>query len=241
MGSAILLCSAETAAAVGISDDRLVYPQVSTSSHETWQILHRRHLHETPALATAGRIALEQAGVTPADLTYIDLYACFPAIVRMSCESLAIPTTPSPTLTGGLGFAGAPLANSSGQAIAALVPLLRNGGWGFVHANGGNATKHGFGVYSSTPPEQFTKIDAQPQVDLRPRAAAPSDWLGDGPIESMTVAFDREGPSHLLASQLTDAGDRALLKSTDPALLEQAITDGLDNYAGRLPAVERLA
>jgi acetyl-CoA C-acetyltransferase len=241
LASAVLLCSAETAAQLGVAADRLVYPHVSTSSHETWQIINRRQLHETPALATAGRLALDHVGITPADLRHVDLYACFPAIVRMSCESLAIPATPSPTITGGLGFAGAPVANSSGQAIAALVPLLRDGGWGFVHANGGNATKHGFGIYSSTPSEQFARIDAQPQVELAPRAAAPADWLGDGPVESMTVVYDREGPTHLIAAQLNADGERALVRSTDRDLIDQAQVDGLDDFSGRLPGVERLA
>lgn len=240
MASALIMCSVETARAAGVRDDRLVYPHVSTSSHETWQILHRDRLHETPALATAGRLAMERAGITPADLTYIDLYACFPAIVRLSCASLGIPTEPAPTVTGGLGFAGAPVANSSGQAIAAMVPLLREGGWGFVHANGGNATKHGFGVYAAHPPERFERIDAQDQVDLRPRAAAPESWSGDGAVEAMTVVHDRQGPSHVVAAQLTSVGERALVKSEDPDLIAEAMASGLDGVAGPLPGWSRL-
>lgn len=240
MASALLLCSEEAARSFGIAEDRLVYPHSSTASHETWQIINRRQLHETPALAAAGRIAMERAGVMPSEFTHIDLYACFPVIVRMSCESLDIPISPSPTITGGLGFAGAPVANSSGQALAAMVPLLRDGGWGFIHANGGMATKHGFGVYSATPPEAFVKVEPQDDIDLAPRDAAPADWLGDGPVEAMTVVYDREGPTHLIAAQLTPEGERALLRSADRDLIDQAMTDGLDEFTGRLPAVERI-
>ena len=38
------------------------------------------------------------------------------------------------TVTGGLGFAGPPVANArSGQSIAAIVPLVHGGGVSFVH------------------------------------------------------------------------------------------------------------
>ncbi|MBV9872826.1 MAG: hypothetical protein JO214_19600, partial [Frankiaceae bacterium] len=191
MSSAVIITSVATAEAAGIAEDRFVYPHVSTSSHETWQVVHRNLLHETPALAAAGGAAMEYAGVTPETVDHVDLYACFPAIVRMSAAALGFDLTRELTVTGGLGFAGAPVSNSSGQAIAAMVPLLRNGGWGFVHANGGNATKHGFGVYSAEPPNKpFARIEAQPS-DLRSRPGVGPDWDGGGDVEAATVVFDR--------------------------------------------------
>jgi acetyl-CoA C-acetyltransferase len=241
LGSALLMCSVETARAAGIADDRLVFPHVSTYSHETWQVVNRNRLDETPAVAAAGQAALRHAGITTDDLDLVDLYACFPAIVRMSAASLGFDLSRQLTVTGGLGFAGAPIANSTGQAIAAMVPRLRSGGWGFVHANGGNATKHAFGLYSATPPARpFARIDAQGEADLSPRHAAADDWAGEGDVEGATVAYDRGGPTHVIAAMLDPTGGRALVRSTDADLIDLAQSKGLAGVTGPLPGTTRL-
>jgi acetyl-CoA C-acetyltransferase len=239
MASAVLLCSVDTARATGIASDRRVFPHVSTTAHETWRVVNRHVLHETPALAAAGQAALRHAGITVDEVDHIDLYACFPAIVEMSAGALGIDPTRALTVTGGLGFAGAPVANSSGQAIAAMVPLLREGGWGLVHANGGNATKHAFGVYSARPPEGFARIDAQELADLQSRPPVDAKWAGEGAVEAATVVFDRDGPTHVIAAMQFD-GSRGLVRSADPDLIEAAMADGLGGLAGPLPGAVRL-
>jgi acetyl-CoA C-acetyltransferase len=234
--SAVILCSLAAARAAGIATDRLVFPHVVTSAHETWQAVNRRELDEAPALAAAGHGALNHCGITVDDLDHIDLYACFPAIVAMSARALGLDLTRPLTITGGLGFAGAPMANSSGQAIAAMVALLREGGgWGLVHANGGIATKHAFGIYSAQPPERFARIDAQADAHLDPRPTAGPHWSGDGAVEAATVAFDREGPTYIVAAIRTPDGGRAFVRSTDADLLTVAMSDGLGGVTGPLP------
>jgi acetyl-CoA C-acetyltransferase len=240
MASAVLLCSVDTAKAAGINRDRLVFPHVSTTSHETWQVINRHLLHEAPALKTAGHAALRSAGLTVEQLDHVDLYACFPAIVRMSADAMGIDTARALTVTGGLGFAGAPVANSSGQAVAAMVPLLREGGWGFIHANGGNATKHAFGVYSAQPPKQFARIDAQDQAELHARPAVGPDWAGEGVVEAATVVFDRDGPSHVIAAIRSCEGLRGFVRSSDSDLINAAMTAGLGDVEGPLPGATRL-
>jgi acetyl-CoA C-acetyltransferase len=240
MAAAILLCSVEAAAAAGIPADRLVFPHVCTTSHETWEVAARDVLHETPALAAAGTAALREAGISPDDVEHVDLYACFPAIVAMSAEALGLGTERPLTVTGGLGFAGAAIANSSGHAIAAMVPRLRDGGWGLVHANGGSATKHAFGVYSARPPRHFRRLDCQGLADLRPRPTATAEWSGRGKVEAATVIFDRTGPSHLVAAVLTPSGARALVRSDDTDLILQAMSEGLGGITTPLPRSRRL-
>jgi acetyl-CoA C-acetyltransferase len=235
MASALLLCSVDTARAAGIASDRLVFPHAATTSHETWQVANRHVLHEAPAVAAAGAAALKHAGITVEEITHLDLYACFPSIVQMSAAALGIDISRSLTVTGGLGFAGAPVANSSGQAIAAMVPLLREGGWGFIHANGGVATKHAFGVYSASPPETFARINAQDQADLQPRAAVDSTWTGEGTVEAASVVFDREGPNHVFAAVLSPDGARGLVRSEDSDLIETAMSSGLGGVQAPLP------
>jgi acetyl-CoA C-acetyltransferase len=227
LASAVLLCSAQSAKDAGVSSDRLVFPLVSTTSHETWQVINRDVLHEAPALTAAGQAALDHVGVEAGQIDHVDLYACFPSIVQMSAAALGLVGRRQLTLTGGLGFAGAAIANSSGHALASLVPLLRNGGLGLVHANGGFATKHAFGLYANDPVVSFHRFDCQDQIDLRPRPAVGPDWSGAGSVEASTVVFDREGPTHVLAAVRTTDGSRAFVRSSDRDLMDLAMSEGL--------------
>ena len=213
MASAVLLCSVDAARAAGVALDRMVFPQACTTSHETWSVTQRRHLHEAPALVTAGRAALDAAGLGIDDIEHVDLYACFPSIVQMSANALGLRLDRPLTVTGGLGFAAAPIANSAGHSISAMVPLVRDGGPGLVHANGGCATKHAFGIYSSSPPEQFRYIDCNDDVDHQARPAGPSDAAGEGIEEASTVSYDRNGPTFTATAMLLPDGRRTFVKT----------------------------
>ena len=236
LASAVLLCSADAARAAGVDPDRAVFPHVGTTSHETYRVATRDVLHETPGLATAGRAAFDHARVGPGDIEHVDLYACFPAIVQMSAAALGLDPQRELTLTGGLGFAGAPLANSSGQALATLVPLVRTGGYGLVHANGGSATKHAFGIYGNRPPlRPFRNLDVQENVYLRERVEIVDEDPVAGTVEAATVAYDRDGPSRVIAMVRTPDGRRQHVQSTDADTIAQALTDGLGGVAAPLP------
>jgi acetyl-CoA C-acetyltransferase len=213
MASAVLMCNLHTARSAGVSLDRLVFPRAGTTSHETWSVTQRRTLHESPALAAAGSTALVAAGLNIDDIEHVDLYACFPSIVQMSAAALGLGLDRTLTLTGGLGFAGAPMANSSGHGIAAMVPLVREGSNALIHANGGCATKHAFGVYSATPPDQYRYVDCDDDVDRRARPTGSGEPTDDGREEASTVVYDREGPSYVATSRLYDDGTRRFVKS----------------------------
>ncbi len=230
MASAVLLCSVDAARAAGIADDRLVFPLAVTVAHETWQVINRDELHGCPALTTAGHTAFKHAGITVDDVEHVDLYACFPSIVQMSANALGLSTDRPLTVTGGLGFAGAPLANSTGQSIAAIVPLVRGGGYGFVHGNGGVATKHAFGVYGTTPPDEFLRIDCQDDVVDNARAGVPDGWAGSGEVEAATVVYDREGPSYVFAAMRAADGARGFARTTDEDAMAETMKVGI---AGR--------
>jgi len=164
---------------------------------------------------------------------HVELYACFPAIVQMSARALGFDLERELTITGGLGFAGAPIGNSAGQGIAAMVARVRSGGYGLVHANGGTATKHAVGIYANAPSEGFRRIDCQDTVDLKPRAAAGS--AAAGVVEASTVLFDRDGPTHVLATFQAPDGTRGLTRSADAGVMAKAMTAGLAGDPAPLP------
>jgi acetyl-CoA C-acetyltransferase len=214
MASAVLMCSVDVARSAGIPTDRMVFPQACTTSHETWSVTERRRLHEAPALVAAGRAALDAAGLQIDQIEHIDLYACFPSIVQISAAALGLSLERPLTVTGGLGFAAAPIANSSGHAIAAMVPLVREGGRGLVHANGGCATKHAFGIYADNPPEQFRFIDCSDDVDHEARPSGPSELATDaGTEEASTVSYDRNGPTFTATAVLLPDDRRVFVKT----------------------------
>ncbi len=241
MASAIILCSTAAARAAGVSPDRLVFPHVVAYGHETWHVVNRDVLHHSSALAAAGAAAFSHAHVGPADIEHVDLYACFPSIVRMSAAALGLDRSRQLTVTGGLGFAGAPLANAVGQSLAAIVPLVRGGGFGLVHGNGGLATKQTIGIYSNQPPGAFARIDVQRSADLQTRTAIDPSWSGAVQVEAATVIFDRDGPKHALAAVLTDSGERGWATSQDTVVMDLAMEAGLAGMSARRLSDGRLA
>jgi acetyl-CoA C-acetyltransferase len=244
MASAIVLCSVAVARELGIDDERLVFPHVITKAHETWLVVNRHELHGSPALTAAGLAALGHAGIEASDVEHVDLYACFPVIVRMSARALGFGSDRPLTVTGGLGFAGAAIGNAVGHSIAAMVPLLRAGGWGVIHGNGGNATKHSFGVYSNQPPDHFVLEDCQQSIDLQARPTLDPTWAGAATVEASTVVFDRSGPSHVLAAVRPVgplAEHRGWATSKDDDVIQAAMTSGLAGSTIRRTATGEIA
>jgi len=91
-----------------------------------------------------------------------------------------------------------------------------------VWANGGYATKHSFGVYSTTPPaEGFRYAYPQDEIDVLPRRelALPSEVDGPVTVEAYSVMHSRDGdPERALATCLLGDGRRAWGTSDDVAL-----------------------
>jgi len=234
MASAVLLCSDEVADELGIAADRRVHPAVVTSSHETWEVIRRDDLAGNPALTAAGEAALDHTGLDAGDIDHVDLYACFPSIVQVSAAALGLDEARQLTVTGGLGFAGAAIANAVGHSIAAMVPLVRSGGTALVHGNGGSATKHSFAVYASEPICEFARIDCQDRVPSTDRDLLPGDFAGDVAIDAATVRFDRDGPTDVLAVARADDGRRAWATSSETELIDEVMTRGIAGRSGRL-------
>jgi acetyl-CoA C-acetyltransferase len=221
MAAAVIMCSVEAARRLGVPEDRWVFPHAGTDCHEHNYVSHRDSFTRTPAVEIGGRLALELAGIDVDDVAVIDLYSCFPAAVQLGAQSLGIDLGRQWSRTGGLTFAGGPWNNYVMHAIASVVTDLREapGEFGLVWANGGYATKHAFGVYSTTPTPTFRHDHPQARIDALPRRelALPADAAGPATIEAYTVMFSRDAqPEQAIASCLLDDGRRAWGMSNDP-------------------------
>ena len=141
---------------------------------------------------------------------------------------------------GGLSFAGGPWNNYVMHAIASVMDDLRDGDGttGLVWANGGYATKHAFGVYSTEPPAAgFRYAYPQDEIDAMPsrELADGADAAGPVTIEAYTVMHDREGrPETALAACLLADGRRAWGVSSDVELATSMCSGEWVGRAARL-------
>ena len=223
--AALVMCSVGKARELEIASDRWVFPHSGTDCHEHHYVSNRWSFAETPAVRAGGRRALELAGIGIDDVEVVDLYSCFPSAVQLGAASLGLDLDRQLTRTGGLGFAGGPWNNYVMHAIATVMADLRDRprARGLVWANGGYATKHAFGVYSSEPPAAGFRHDDSFQADidaLPARQLAPvAEAEGEAAIEAYSVMHDRAGePELVFASCLLADGRRAWGTSKDAAV-----------------------
>jgi acetyl-CoA C-acetyltransferase len=241
MGAALIMCSVEKAHALGVPTDRWVFIHSGSDCHEHRYMSHRFNFAQTPAIALGGRLALELADITIDDIDIVDLYSCFPSAVQLGAQSLGLSLDRQLTRTGGLPFAGGPWNNYVMHAIATTMHDLRNGAGtnAFVWGNGGYATKHSFGVYSTNPSAKpFQHAKPQEQIDAMPRRelAEAGDAAGPVMIEAYTVMHDRNGlPETALASCLLHDGRRAWGTSTDADLIRAMCRD---EWVGRKATID---
>ena len=231
MAAAVLICSAAKAASLGVPRDRWVFVHAGTDCHEHQYVSNRWSFADTPAIELGGRRVLELAGRTIDDIALIDLYSCFPSAVQLGAQSLGLSLDRQLTRTGGLSFAGGPWNNYVMHAIATMATDLRArpGELGLVWANGGYATKHSFGIYSTEPPaDGFRHDHPQAEIDALPRRelAEAADAAGPATIEGYTVMHSREGePETAIAACLLADGRRAWGMSSDGALAKAMCSD----------------
>jgi acetyl-CoA C-acetyltransferase len=225
MGAALLLCSAERAASLGVPRDRWVFVHAGADAHDHWFPSQRADLRSSPAIRSAGRAALDLAGTTAADLAHVDLYSCFPSAVQVAAAELGLGPDRDLTVTGGMSFAGGPLNSYTMHSVAAMADRLRadgDGGLGLVTANGGYLTKHAMGVYGTEPPAAgvFRHADTQAEVDAQAAREPDPDPAGPGTVEGYTVVHGRDGdPERAVLALLRPDGRRAWGTCADPTTL----------------------
>src|SRR5262249_20699176 len=88
--AALLLCSYDVARDHGVPDDRLVFPLAGADAHDHFFFSERETLSASPAIAAAGRAALESAGYGIDDVARFDLYSCFPSAVEIALGALGL-------------------------------------------------------------------------------------------------------------------------------------------------------
>ena len=123
--SALVICSAERARAAGVPPERWLFPHVALHSSAAVTLTARRRLEAWPAMGVLGRAAARHIGRPLRELPLAEVYSCFPAAVRVQQRELGLDPAGTPTLTGGMAFAGGPFNHFVLQSLRVLGDRLR--------------------------------------------------------------------------------------------------------------------
>lgn len=245
--AAVILTSDAKADALGVPRDRRVYLHGCADANDHWYISDRVDFHSSPAMRAVAREAFSMAGMTIADMDFLDIYSCFPSAVEIACAEMGVGEDDPRglTVTGGLPYFGGPGNNYVTHAIAEMMTRLRAspGSRGMVTANGNYLTKHSVGIYSSEPPERpFVRKGPeiyQAGIDAVPGPETTVTPDGPATIETYTVMHEREGPAYaILFGRLLDG--RRFIANTpqDPALLRNMTEQDYMGAAGRVSTAD---
>jgi acetyl-CoA C-acetyltransferase len=215
--AALVMTSVGEARRLGIPESKWVYLHGCADADDHWYISERPSLHLSPAIRGGARKALEMAGKTLADMTFFDLYSCFPSAVEIVCAEIGLAEDDPRglTITGGLPYFGGPGNNYVTHSISEMMRRLRGapGSFGLVTANGNYITKHSFGIYSTSPVSGPWRREApavlQLELDALPKAPFVENASGAAKIETYTIMYGKNGPEvGVVIGRLTENGRR---------------------------------
>jgi acetyl-CoA C-acetyltransferase len=230
-GAAVLITSVAMAREMGVPEEKLVYLHGGADVKERSPI-ERDDWSSSPASVLAAKRAIELAGKDIGGIDVFDFYSCFPIAVFNVRDGLGIAADDARalTVTGGLPFFGGAGNNYSMHAIASMVRGLRDwpGAFGLVAANGGFLSKYSVGIYSTTPPQQWTPFDShdlQAQVDAWPAPPLAPGASGPGIIETYTIDYAGPAPKGVAIGRMVEGGARfvAMTDPDDPAIVQAMI------------------
>ncbi|WP_436773613.1 hypothetical protein [Yinghuangia sp. YIM S09857] len=222
-GAGLILCSAEAAERYGVPRDRWVFPWAAAESNQMVPIVARAQLHRSPGFAAVAAWLTAYTGVAASDATYVDLYSCFPAAVRIQVAELGLGDRQDLTVTGGMSFAGGPLNSYVLQSTVAMAKVLRGdpAATGLVTCVSGMVTKQAGAVWSATPPA--TPFHGEDLSARTAEAATTCEVVGDyrglGAVDGYTVVEGPDGPKQAVAVVAVPGGARTVASSTDPEVV----------------------
>ncbi|MEY2435283.1 MAG: acetyl-CoA C-acetyltransferase [Acidimicrobiaceae bacterium] len=236
---ALLLCSQDTARALGVEPERVVFPHAVVESNVMTPLTARRELHRCVAFGLAGERLRAVTSLAPRDADHVDLYSCFPAAVQVQANELGIDLDRQLTVTGGMTFAAGPLNSYALHAIATMVGVLREdrGATGLVTAVSGMLTKQGMVLLGTEPPAPgFCSEDVSDDARRMTDTLAVVDQL-DGPARVVGCTVAHSGPvaAQAIAVVESPGGQRTIATSTDTTLLA-AMTD--EDWCGRTVRID---
>jgi acetyl-CoA C-acetyltransferase len=229
--AALVLCSAALAEELGVAADRWVFPHVLAESSHSLSLSRRGELHRWPAMQVLGQAAAQRLGAPLSQVPHVELYSCFPSAVRVQQRELGLDPDGTPSITGGMAFAGGPFNNFTYQSTAAIVTRLREdpGSLGMTTTVSGLLTKPAIAVWSTDPApdgEWVADLAGDAEAATASRTAT-AHHHGEGTVATWTVTYDGDEPRSAFVIADLDDDTRWVGTSSDAALLERALRDGV--------------
>jgi len=232
--AALVLCSVEAAERHGVPSDRWVFPRVGLESSHAVSVLCRDGIGTWPAMEVLGTTAAAWLGRPVADIEVAEVYSCFPAAVRVQQRALGLDPTGTPTVTGGMAFAGGPFNNFVLQSLAPVVRAVRTapGSLGLVSTVSGLLTKPGLGVWSAVPdgaPPLIADLAGAARAATGVLEVVPTldGYVGQATVVTYTVTYDGMVPARTVALCDTTDGRRCVAVTDDALLASRATTSEL--------------
>jgi acetyl-CoA C-acetyltransferase len=235
--SALLVCSAARATEAGVAPDRWLFPHVALHCSDAVTLTARAHLARWPAMGVLGRAARDHLGRDLAELGLVELYSCFPAAVRVQQRELGLDPAGTPTVIGGMSFAGGPFNHYVLMSLVALGRRLRAapGELGLVTTVSGMLSKPGLAVWSATPPPGAPLVGDLADEAARATAVVPVTPLPPATptpavIASYTVTYggaDGLDPERTVVVADLPDGVRTAATCEDADTARLAVAEGL--------------
>jgi acetyl-CoA C-acetyltransferase len=200
--TALLICSAERAREAGVATEGWLFPHVALHSSAAVTLTARRRLDQWPAMGVLGRAAAGHLGRPLAELRLAEVYSCFPAAVRVQQRELGLDREGTPTLSGGMAFAGGPFNHFVLQSLGVLGRHLREdpAELGLLTTVSGMLSKPGLAVWSAVPPDGRGEplradlaAEAIAATEMVPVVEVPPAEPTAARVVSFTVTYGGEG------------------------------------------------
>jgi acetyl-CoA C-acetyltransferase len=228
--AALVITSVGEAERLGIEARRWVAPVGSGETNHMVPLPARADVASQPAWRLIAEELGRSTGLAPAACDHVDLYSCFPSAVQVAADELGLDLAQRPwTVTGGMTFGGGPFNSYVLHATAEVARRLRErvGSTGLVTSVSGLLTKVAAATWRSGPPElapAFVDVSERAGVVTPTRRLEP-DLAGSAVVVAATVVHERGLPARALAIVEGPAGDRSVVVSEDPGVLDRWVRD----------------
>lgn len=228
--AALIVCSAGTAAELGVARDRWLFPRVALESTSAVSLSNRAQLHRWPAMECLGRVAVQHLGRPLAEIEHVECYSCFPVAVRVQQDELGLEPDGVPTLTGGMTFAGGPFNNSTFQFTQPLAERLRAEpeASGLLTTVSGLLTKPGLMVWSASPgPHELVADLADEARAATATVPSTAEAQGAATVVAATATYDDLTPVRAVVIADLPDGSRWVGSSDDADVVDATISSAV--------------
>ena len=243
MGASIVMTSEKKANELKIPQKKRVYLHGSCVLNDIWHVSKRPKLNESPAIRACVKESLNQAGINLSEISYFDIYSCFPSAVQIAMKEMKISLDDERdlTVTGGLPYFGGPGNSYTMFSTTEMIRRLRKNKktYGMITANSWFLTKHAVNIFSTSPPInnfwESNNKNVQKQIDSKAIKNLNHSPTGLGVIETYTIINGRDKLKFGIVLGKLEDGSRFIANTPrDENILQKMINEEMIGARGNV-------